>query len=97
MRDPAAVPRQHATPLSTRDVAILDFERDWRSYEGAKDAAIRERFGISPARYYQLLARLVDSPAAAAQDPLLIARLRRRRARRSDRQVGAALGRHQGE
>ncbi len=95
MREPAAAPRQHAKPLSDRDVAILDFERDWRSYEGGKDAAIRERFGISSARYYQLLARLLDSPAAAAQDPLLIARLRRRRARRNQRHVGAALGRHQ--
>jgi hypothetical protein len=95
MRDPAAGPHQHPGALSDRDVAILDFERDWRSHEGGKDAAIRERFGISSARYYQLLARLLDSPAAAEQDPLLIARLHRRRARRNDRRVGAALGRHQ--
>lgn len=78
-------------------MAILDFERDWRSYEGGKDAAVRERFGISSARYYQLLARLVESPAAAEHDPLLIARLRRRRALRTRRQVRTPIGRRQGE
>lgn len=72
-----------ARPLGTRERALLDFERDWSLHQGGKAAAIRERFGISPARYYQLIARLVDLPAARHYDPLVVARLRRRRERRA--------------
>jgi hypothetical protein len=71
-------PRQ-ARPLTSREGALLDFERDWQVHHGRKTDAIRERFGISAARYYQLLTRLVDRPAAAEYDPLVVARLRRRR------------------
>ncbi len=67
-----------AQPLSPRQQAILDFEADWRAHEGGKAAAIRDRFGISASRYHQLLAKLVQRPAAAAHDPLLVLRLRRR-------------------
>lgn len=55
-------------------------------------AAIAERFGISPARYYQLLARLVDDPAAMAYDPLMVRRLRRRRDERRNQRTARALG-----
>jgi hypothetical protein len=99
---------QHAAPsdrpgrrpprgeLGDRDREILDFERDWPSHQGGKAVAIRERFAISSARYYQLLARLVDDPAAAAHDPLVVARLRRRRAARDRRRTSGALGRRGG-
>lgn len=72
--------------LSTRDREILAFERRWWRYAGAKEQAIRETFGISTTRYYQLLGELIDRPEAMAQDPMLIKRLRRMRAtRRRDR------------
>jgi hypothetical protein len=70
------------TDLSDREQAILDFERSWWQRSGPKEAAIREALGLSPTRYYELLAGLVDHPAARAYDPLVILRLRRTRDRR---------------
>ena len=68
--------------LSDRDRAILDFERSWWQLVGPKEAAIREQLDLSGTRYYELLQRLCDSPAARAYDPLVIHRLRRDRDRR---------------
>ena len=68
--------------LSDRERAILDFERSWWTLDGPKEAAIRERFELSPARYYQLLGSLVESSDAIAYDPLVVRRLRRLRERR---------------
>lgn len=73
-------------PLSDRDRAILAFEAEWRRHGGAKEEAIRAQLDMAPARYYQLLGRLIDSGDALAADPLLVGRLRRLRdARRADR------------
>lgn len=73
-------------PLSPRDRAVLAVERRSWSGPGAKERAIRERLGISPTRYYQLLNALLDDPRALAHDPVTVNRLRRvrdaRRARR---------------
>lgn len=83
----------HAAPrLLSRDRALLDFERDWRAHQGGKEAAVRLRFKVSAARYYQLLNRLVDDPAADAYDPLTVRRLRRRRDERDRRRTARALG-----
>jgi hypothetical protein len=68
--------------LTPRDQAILDFERGWWAEPGPKEAAIRERFDLSPTRYYQVLNDLLDQPAAVAYDPLVVRRLRRVRDRR---------------
>ncbi|HTJ76531.1 MAG TPA: DUF3263 domain-containing protein [Acidimicrobiales bacterium] len=69
-------------PLTDRDRAILDFERAWWSEPGPKAAAIRSRFGLSPARYYQLLGAIVGSAEADAYDPLVVRRLRKVRTER---------------
>ncbi|GGO20790.1 hypothetical protein GCM10010116_41780 [Microbispora rosea subsp. aerata] len=72
--------------LSDRDREMLAFERRWWRYAGAKEQAIREAFGISATRYYQLLGALIDRPEALEHDPMLVKRLRRMRAgRRRDR------------
>ena len=76
--------------------ALLDFERDWSVHQGGKEAAIAEHFGISAARYYQLLARVLDEPRALAYDPLTVRRLRRRRDQRRDRRTARALGERTG-
>jgi hypothetical protein len=68
--------------LAERDRQILDFERQWWKYAGAKETAIRELFDMSSTRYYQLLNALLDSPAALEHDPMLVKRLRRMRASR---------------
>ena len=69
-------------PLSDRDRAVIDFERSWWTLPGPKEVAIRNRFGMSAARYYQVVGSLIDSPEALAYDPLLVRRLRRLRDRR---------------
>ena len=66
-------------PLTDRDRALLDFEVEWRRHAGAKEEAIRAELGISPARYYQLLGRLIDTTDAQEHDPMLVKRLRRLR------------------
>jgi hypothetical protein len=68
--------------LSERDRAILDFERTWWTEPGPKEVAIRERFELSPTRYYRILAELLESDEADAYDPLVVRRLRRLRDRR---------------
>lgn len=65
--------------LSERDIAILEFERQWWRHAGAKEQAIREEFGLSTARYYQVLGALIDDPAALVHDPMLLKRLQRGR------------------
>ncbi|MER7047348.1 MULTISPECIES: DUF3263 domain-containing protein [Streptomyces] len=65
------------TVLSERDRAVLAMEqRSWPG-AGAKERAVRERLGISPVRYYQLLNALLDDPRALAHDPVTVNRLRR--------------------
>jgi hypothetical protein len=78
--------------LGEREREILAFERQWWRFAGAKEAAIRERFGMSATRYYQVLNALVDRPEALAVDPLLVRRLRRMRAARQRQRSERVLG-----
>lgn len=66
-------------PLSDRDRVLLDFEARWGRHGAAKEEAIRDQLALTPARYYQLLGRLVDDAEALAHDPMLVHRLRRMR------------------
>lgn len=79
-------------PLSDRDLAILAFEGEWRRHAGAKEEAIRADLGLSPARYYQLLGRLIDTAEAQAHDPMLVKRLRRLRDERARIRSARAAG-----
>ncbi|NNC11664.1 DUF3263 domain-containing protein [Planctomonas sp. JC2975] len=72
----------HEGALSERDRAVLEFERRWWKHAGAKEQAIRDQFGLSAARYYQVLGRVIESPAALVHDPMLVRRLQRVRAAR---------------
>lgn len=72
-------PASTASTLPERDRRILDFERDWTQHAGAKEDAVRAEFGLSTARYYQLLNAVIDSPAAVVYDPMLVRRLQRMR------------------
>jgi hypothetical protein len=65
--------------LSDLDRGLLDFEREWWRFSGAKDVAVRERFAMSADDYYQALNRLIDHDDAVVHDPLLVRRLRRQR------------------
>lgn len=81
-----------ANGLSRRDLDILAFERQWWKYAGAKEDAIKELFGLSATRYYQVLNALVDRPEALAADPMLVKRLRRLRASRQKARAARRLG-----
>ena len=78
--------------LDERSRAILDFERTWWQQQGSKERAIRGRFGLSAARYYQILKGLMDSPEALRYDPMLIRRLRRLRSARRRQRFARDLG-----
>ena len=80
------------TGLTRREHDMLTFERHWWRQAGAKETAIRDRFGVTPTRYYQVLNALVDRPDALAADPLLVRRLRRlRTARQRQRSVRGSV------
>jgi hypothetical protein len=78
--------------LSQRDRQILEFERQWWKYAGAKEQAIRELFDMSATRYYQIINALIDNPDALAFDPMLVKRLRRMRAARQRARSARRLG-----
>ena len=84
-RDPGAT-------LSDRNRRILEFERQWWRYAGAKEQAIRELFECSTTRYYQMLNTLIDDPAALRADPMLVKRLRRMRSTRQRARSARRLG-----
>ncbi len=88
----AATSAQQVAELSERDAAILEFERHWWKYAGAKEQAVREQFDMSSTRYYQVLNALIDRPEALAADPLLVRRLRRLRAARQRQRSARRLG-----
>jgi hypothetical protein len=62
--------------LSARDVAVLEIAARTWSGPGPRERAVRERLGISPAAYFQLLNALLDDPRALRHDPVTVNRLR---------------------
>ncbi|HKR52601.1 MAG TPA: DUF3263 domain-containing protein [Pseudonocardiaceae bacterium] len=78
--------------LSCREREILVFERQWWKYSGAKEQDIRELFGMSATRYYQILNGLIDRQEALATDPMLVKRLRRLRSVRQRARAARRLG-----
>lgn len=78
--------------LTGREREVLAFERHWWKYAGAKEQAVRELFGVSPTRYYQVLNALIDRPEALAHDPMLVKRLRRTRQSRQRARSARRLG-----
>jgi hypothetical protein len=75
-----------AEGLSERDVAVLEIAAANWTGPGPRERAIRERLGMSPTAYYQLLNALLDDPRALSHAPITINRLREaRESRRADR------------
>ncbi len=71
--------------------AIIDFERDhpvWR-YAAAKETAVRQRFGMTAARYFQVLGWVIEQQEAVEYAPGTVRRLvRLRDGRRGARSGG---------
>ncbi|MEI6763869.1 MAG: DUF3263 domain-containing protein [Actinomycetes bacterium] len=78
--------------LTELEAKILEFERQWWRYSGAKESAIKELFDLTPPSYYQLLNNLIDRDDALLASPMLVKRLRRlREARTTQRTAGFSL------
>ena len=78
------MPTTANSELTERERALLEFEALWSSHSASKhsaskEEAIGETFGLSSARYYQLLNAVIDAPAAVRHDPMLVGRLQRAR------------------
>lgn len=82
----------HVGDLTDRDREMLELERLWWKYAGAKEQAIRDKFDMTATRYYQVLNALIDSEAALAHDPLLVKRLRRLRTQRQRQRQARRAG-----
>lgn len=91
---PSASPARSVTPSAPLELALraaLDAEREWAAggHGGmTKERFIRERLGLTPARFQHELQRALDHPAALAYDPALVRRLLRLRERRRRRLRG---------
>jgi hypothetical protein len=66
-------------PLSERDIAVLAVAARTFTGPGPRERAVRERLGMSPTAYFQLLNALLDDPRALAHDPVTVNRLRKER------------------
>lgn len=71
-----------AVALSSRDQAVLDFERSWWLIAGPKERAIKEQLDMGATEYYRALKRLTGDPAAVEYDPLTVRRLQKAAARK---------------
>lgn len=80
----APITQTPSAGLTEEDEAILQFERVWWRFGGAKEEAIREKFALSATRYYQRLNALIDKREALEADPVLVRRLQRLRQTRQE-------------
>jgi len=78
--------------LSELEIKMLDFERQWWRYAGAKESAIKELFDLTPPAYYQMLNNLIDREDAVLAEPILVKRLRRLRESRTAARSSTRLG-----
>jgi len=72
-------PETAGSTLTELESRILEFERNWWRFAGAKESAIKELFDLTAPRYYQLLNDLIDRADALEASPMLVKRLRRLR------------------
>lgn len=76
--------------LTDRDREVLDFAGTTWRYAGAREQAIRDRFGCSAARYQLALLALLERPEALAYAPVTV----KRELRKRDRARWARSSRH---
>lgn len=86
------MPISNGAVLSELEIKMLDFERQWWRYAGAKESAIKELFDLTPPAYYQMLNNLIDREDALSAEPILVKRLRRIRESRTAARSSTRLG-----
>ncbi len=82
--------------ISERHQAMLEFERNYWTFDEPKDTLIRARFQCSADEYYAELNELLEQPAAMAHDPLVVRRVQRQRLRRRRQRLDVANDAHGG-
>jgi hypothetical protein len=87
-----SMPMRNSSGLSELEIKMLDFERQWWRYAGAKESAIKELFDLTPPAYYQMLNNLIDREDALIAEPILVKRLRRLRESRTAARSSTRLG-----
>ena len=87
-----SMPISNGAGLSELEIKMLDFERQWWRYAGAKESAIKELFDLTPPAYYQMLNNLIDREDALRAEPILVKRLRRLRESRTAARSSTRLG-----
>jgi hypothetical protein len=87
-----SMPISNSAGLSELEIKMLDFERQWWRYAGAKESAIKELFDLTPPAYYQMLNNLIDREDAVIAEPILVKRLRRLRESRTAARSSTRLG-----
>jgi hypothetical protein len=81
-----------ASELDELTRGVLELERVGSGRGRSKERAIRERLGITPTRYHQVLAGALERPESLAFDPMLVRRLRRLRDARRRLRSAPRLG-----
>ena len=61
---------------------MLEFERNFWTFDEPKEILVRARFQCSADDYYAELNDLLEQPEALEHDPLVVRRLQRQRKRR---------------
>ena len=77
--------------LTEHQQEILDFERQWWRFAGAKAVEIERQLGLTSVAYYRELNAVIDLPAAMEHDPTLVRRLQRARTLRRRRRANRSL------
>lgn len=70
--------------LSDTDRTALELAGATYKYPAVRESHAREQLDLSPAAFWQKVNALLDEPAAEAEMPLVVRRLRRMRAARRD-------------
>ena len=65
--------------LTDTDRAMLDLEGELYRYLGAKEATVRQRFGLSLVQFNARVLWLIEQPAGLAYAPATVRRLQRLR------------------
>lgn len=65
--------------LTDTQKAMIDVAAQTYKYAGSVDVIAKERFGLSPTRFWQDLNRLIQTEAAVAYRPEAVRRLNQRR------------------
>jgi hypothetical protein len=67
-----ATDAQNPSRLTEDDIALVEFERASWGATPNKESAVRERFGLSLARYYQRVYALCEKPEALEYDAVFV-------------------------